>query len=144
MKAIGLLSGGLDSRLAVRIILDQVIEVEVLRFTSPFCRCDRSNRCHSTEVAKNFNIPINILIKKIDSLEIIKKPTYGYGSGINRCIDCRIDVLKKAKECADSAGVRFIFSGEVLGQRPVSQYRRALGIMGREVGLEGRLPENLP
>ena len=139
MKAIALLSGGLDSTLAVRIILDQGIEVEALKFTSPFCQCDREGRCYSAEVAKEFNIPLHTIAKGPDYLEMIRNPRHGYGSGINPCIDCRIYMLKKAKEYAEQAGARFIFTGEVLGQRPMSQHRSAMMMIEKESGLEGRL-----
>lgn len=139
MKAIALLSGGLDSTLAVRIILDLGIEVEALKFTSPFCQCDRNGRCYSADVARELHIPIKTFIKGSDYLEIIKKPKYGYGSGLNPCIDCRIYMLKKAKKYAESAGAHFIFTGEVLGQRPMSQHRRALMTIEREAGLHGKL-----
>src|SRR3990172_4855026 len=139
MKAIGFLSGGLDLMLAVGIILDQGVEVEALKFTSPFCQCDRKGRCYSAEVAGELHIPIRTLVKGSDYLEIIKKPQYGYGSGVNPCIDCRIYMLKKAKEYAKSAGAQFIFTGEVLGQRPMSQHRRAFMTIERDAGLEGKL-----
>jgi tRNA U34 2-thiouridine synthase MnmA/TrmU len=139
LKALALLSGGLDSTLAVRIILDQGIDVEALKFTSPFCQCDREGRCYSAEVAKELNIPIKTIAKGTDYIDIIKNPKHGYGSGINPCIDCRIYMLKKAKEYAGQTGAQFIFTGEVLGQRPMSQHRRALMTIERESGLEGML-----
>ncbi|OHD66186.1 MAG: hypothetical protein A2176_08065 [Spirochaetes bacterium RBG_13_51_14] len=139
MKAIALLSGGLDSTLAVRIILDQGIEIEALKFTSPFCKCDREGRCYSAEVANELKIPVKTIAKGADYLEIIKRPKFGYGSGMNPCIDCRIYMLKKAKEYAEYAGAQFIFTGEVLGQRPMSQQRRALKIIEEEAGLGGKL-----
>ncbi len=139
MKAIALLSGGLDSTLAVRIILDQGIDVEALKFTSPFCQCDNNGRCYSNEVAREFNIPIKTMAKGEEYLEIIKNPKHGYGSGINPCIDCRIFILTKAREYAEITGADFVFTGEVLGQRPMSQHRKALEIIEREAGLEGKL-----
>ena len=139
MKAVALLSGGLDSALAVRKILEQGIEVEALKFTSPFCLCDRSGRCHSREVAKELNIPVKTIEKGDDYLEIVKNPKFGYGSGMNPCIDCRIYMLKKAKEYAETIGAELIVTGEVLGQRPMSQHRAALKKIESEAGLEGRL-----
>lgn len=139
MKALALLSGGLDSTLAVRLILDQGIEVEALKFTSPFCQCDQGGKCHSAEVARELNIPIKTMYKGDDYLEIVKNPKHGYGTGINPCIDCRIFMLKKAKEYAETTGAQFIFTGEVLGQRPMSQHKRALDIIENESGLTGKL-----
>ncbi len=139
MKALALLSGGLDSTLAVRLILDQGIEVEALKFTSPFCQCDRGGKCFSAEAARELNIPVKNIFKGDDYLEIVKHPKHGYGKGINPCIDCRIYMLRKAKEYAESTGARFIFTGEVLGQRPMSQHRQALDIIEKDSGLVGRL-----
>jgi len=89
MKALGLLSGGLDSTLAVKLILDQDIDVVAINFTSPFCLCDRGG-CGAVGVAKKFNIPLKIVKKGGDYLRIIKKPKHGYGKNMNPCIDCRI------------------------------------------------------
>lgn len=139
MKALALLSGGLDSTLAVRLMLDQGIEVEALKFTSPFCQCDHGGKCFSAEAARELNIPIKTMFKGDDYLEIVMHPKHGHGTGINPCIDCRIFMLKKAKEYAETTGAQFIFTGEVLGQRPMSQHRRALEIIEKESGLEGKL-----
>jgi len=139
MKAIALLSGGLDSALAVRIILEQGIEVEALKFTSIFCNCDNNGKCYSEEIGRELDIPVKTMFKGEDYLEIIKNPTHGRGSGVNPCIDCRIYMLKKSKEYAESAGASFIFTGEVLGQRPMSQHREALNAIEKGSGLEGRL-----
>lgn len=139
MKALALLSGGLDSTLAVRLMLDQGIEVEALKFTSPFCQCDHGGKCFSAEAARELNIPIKTMFKGDDYLEIVMHPKHGHGTGINPCIDCRIFMLKKAKEYAETSGAQFIFTGEVLGQRPMSQHRRALEIIEKESGLEGKL-----
>lgn len=139
MKALALLSGGLDSTLAVKLILEQGIEVEALNFVSPFCVCNRKGRCYSAEVATKFNIPLRTVAKGEEYLEIVRHPKYGYGSGMNPCIDCRIFMLKKAKEYAEKIGAKFIFTGEVLGQRPMSQHKRALKLIEKEAGLEGKV-----
>ena len=139
MKALALLSGGLDSTLAVKLILDQGIEVEALNFVSPFCQCNHKGKCYSSEVATRFNISLKILKKGEDYLEVIRYPKYGYGSGVNPCIDCRIYMMKKAKEYAAQTGVKFIFTGEVLGQRPMSQHRQAMSIIEKETGLDGKI-----
>ncbi len=139
IKALGLLSGGLDSILATKLMLEQGIEVIAVNFTSPFCLCNTKGKCHAIEVAKKFNIPIKIVPKGKDYLKILRNPKYGYGSGMNPCIDCRIYMLKKAKALAKKLGAKFIFTGEVLDERPMSQHFKALKIIEREAGLENKI-----
>ncbi|MDD2852548.1 MAG: hypothetical protein PHY09_11730 [Desulfuromonadaceae bacterium] len=141
-KAIALLSGGLDSTLAVKMMLDLGIKVEALNFTSPFCTCTGKNsgcKSEAVRVAQEYNIPIKVLHKGLDYLEIVRSPVYGYGKGMNPCIDCRIYLLKRAKEYMVESGADFVITGEVLGQRPMSQRRDTLRIIERESGLKGLL-----
>jgi hypothetical protein len=141
-KAIALLSGGLDSTLAVKMMLDLDIEVEALNFTSPFCNCTGKNsgcKSEAVRVAREYNIPIKVVHKGVDYLEIVRNPVHGYGKGLNPCIDCRIYLLRKAKEYMHDSGADFVFTGEVLGQRPMSQRRDTLRVIERESGLEGFL-----
>jgi tRNA U34 2-thiouridine synthase MnmA/TrmU len=141
-KALALLSGGLDSTLAVKMMLDMGIEVEALNFTSPFCTCTGKNagcKSEAVRVAEEFRIPIKVIHKGLDYLEIVRNPTHGYGKGINPCVDCRIYLLKKAKEYMSESGSHFVITGEVLGQRPMSQRRDTLRVIERESGLEGLL-----
>jgi len=141
-KAIALLSGGLDSTLAVKMMLDMGIDVEALNFTSPFCTCTGKNsgcKSEAVRVAQEFNIPIKVVHKGLDYLEIVRNPKHGYGKGVNPCVDCRIYLLRKAKEYMLECGADFIITGEVLGQRPMSQRRDALRVIERESGLEGLL-----
>lgn len=141
-KALALLSGGLDSTLAVKMMLDLGIDVEALNFTSPFCTCTGKNRgCKSeaVRVAEEFNIPIKVIHKGLDYLEIVRNPKHGYGKGLNPCVDCRIYLLSKAREYMAECGADFIITGEVLGQRPMSQRRDTLRVIERESGLEGLL-----
>ncbi len=141
-KAIALLSGGLDSTLAVKMMLDLGINVEALNFTSPFCTCTGKNsgcKSEAVRVAQEFNIPIKVMHKGVDYLETIRNPVYGYGKGVNPCIDCRIYLLKKAREYMLESGADFVFTGEVLGQRPMSQRRDTLRVIERESGLDGLL-----
>ena len=138
IKAIALLSGGLDSTLAVKLMIDQGVDVHVLNFVTPFCTCTRKGCKHeASRVAKLFNIPVKIISAGRDYIEMIKNPKYGYGSNINPCIDCRIFLFRKAKKYMDEIGARFIITGEVLGQRPMSQHKKALNIIEKESETEG-------
>jgi len=137
IKAVGLLSGGLDSTLAVKLILDQKIDVTVLNFYSPFCTCTRKGCRHEAKkVSEFFDIPIKIIPAGKEYIQMIKNPKHGYGSNMNPCIDCRIFMFKKAKKYMQEIGAKFIFTGEVLGQRPMSQHKKASEIIEREAGLE--------
>jgi len=141
-KALALLSGGLDSTLAVKMMLDMGIDVEALNFTSPFCTCTGKNsgcKSEAVRVAQEFDIPIKVVHKGLDYLEIVRNPRHGYGKGVNPCVDCRIYLLRKAKEYMSECGADFIITGEVLGQRPMSQRRDSLRVIERESGLEGLL-----
>ena len=139
MKALGLLSGGLDSTLAVKLILDQNIDVIALKFTSPFCQCDQKGKCYASIATKKFNIPLKIMHKGQEYLQIVRNPKHGHGSGLNPCIDCRIFMLKKAKSYAKRIGAKFIFTGEVLNERPMSQHRPSLNLIEKECGLQGKI-----
>jgi len=138
VKAIGLLSGGLDSTLAVKLMIDQDIQVIAFNLITPFCTCTRKGCRHEArKVSKKFNIPIKIFTVGEEYIEMIKHPRYGYGSNMNPCIDCRIFLLKKAKVYMEKIRAKFIFTGEVLGQRPMSQYRRAMSLIEKEADLKG-------
>ena len=139
-KAIVLLSGGLDSTLAVKLILDQGIEVEALNFVTPFCTCNRGGEgCAARRVADEFGIPCKTVAVTDEFFQVVRNPRYGYGSGMNPCLDCRILMFSRARERMEEIGAAFVFTGEVLGQRPMSQHRRAMRIIDRESGLDGRV-----
>ena len=98
-KAIGLLSGGLDSTLAVKLIVDQGIEVEAMNFVTPFCNCNRKGMgCEAKRVADAVGIPCKTIGVTDEFFELIKHPRHGYGSGMNPCLDCRILMFSKAKQ----------------------------------------------
>jgi len=138
VKAIGLLSGGLDSTLAVKLLIDQGIEVTAFNMITPFCTCTRKGCKHEAgKVAKQFGIPVKIIAVGEDYIEMIKHPKHGYGRNMNPCIDCRIFMFRKAKAYMEEIGARFIFTGEVLGQRPMSQHRRAMNLIEKESELQG-------
>ena len=134
MKALTLLSGGLDSILATKLVLDQGIDVVAVTFILPFAaeKVDSASK-----IAERFDIPHLKVEVGTDYVEVIRNPKHGYGSGMNPCIDCRIYMLKKAKRIADELGANFIITGDVLGERPMSQHRKALALEEREAGLEG-------
>ncbi|MBI5874904.1 MAG: 7-cyano-7-deazaguanine synthase [Deltaproteobacteria bacterium] len=139
-KAVALLSGGLDSTLAVKVMLEQGIEIVALNFTSTFCTCScRGSVCsnEAARVAKEFAVPIKVLQKGLDYIEVVRNPKYGYGQGMNPCVDCRIYMHRLAKKYMEEIGASFIITGEVLGQRPMSQRRDAFKNIERESGLLG-------
>ncbi len=139
---LGLVSGGLDSLTACLILKLQGIEVVGLNFKSPFCLCDKSlshSECGLNLFYDKLDIKINTLAKGDDYLEIVKNPKFGYGKNLNPCIDCRIYILKKAKDYMRKFNAHFIFTGEVLNQRPKSQNLKALKIVESEAELEGIL-----
>jgi len=138
VKALGMLSGGLDSTLAVKLIQEQGIDVEAINFVTPFCQC-RKGGCGASEAAKTFKIPLKMVNAGTDYLRMVRNPKFGYGKNLNPCIDCRIYMLKKAKNFAKQIGAKFIFTGEVLGQRPMSQHKGALDLIEREAGLQGKI-----
>jgi|UniRef100_A0A7V3PUI3 tRNA U34 2-thiouridine synthase MnmA/TrmU len=139
-KAIGLLSGGLDSTLAVKIIIDQGIEVVVLHFITPFCTCTR-NGCRNAAkiVAERWGIEIKVIGFKDEYIKLVKNPRFGYGRNMNPCIDCRIYMFSQARRYLEETGADFVFTGEVLGQRPMSQNLWAMKLIEQESGLTGRL-----
>jgi len=138
IKAVGLLSGGLDSTLAARVLLDQGIDVYAINFVSPFCTCTpKSMGCSAVAkaVEQLGNIPLKRMAMGDDYLLMIQSPKYGHGRGMNPCIDCRIMKIRKAAEYMREIGASFLFTGEVLGQRPMSQHRRAMKIIDRDSGV---------
>jgi len=139
VRAVGLLSGGLDSTLAVKLMMDQGVDVTAFNYKSPFCQCDREGGCEALGVATKLGLPLHVEAGGQEYVRMLRNPRHGYGSGMNPCIDCRILMLKRAKRFAKKIGAKFLFTGEVLGQRPMSQHREALRIVEKESGLEGRI-----
>ncbi len=138
-KAIALLSGGLDSRLAVRMMLDQDIEVEAVNFVTIFCTCTAKNSCKSEarKAAADFGIPLKVLNATDEILAAVRQPRHGFGRGLNPCLDCRISMFRRAGSRMREAGADFMVTGEVWGERPMSQRPDALRTIERESGLEG-------
>ena len=139
MKAIALLSGGLDSTLAAKLVLEQGIELEALNFLTVFCTCtNRGETCLASQKAVDaLGIPLKVFNVSEEYLDVVKHPKHGYGSNMNPCIDCRIFMMKKAKAYMEEAGASFIVTGEVLGERPMSQRRDAMRLIEKEAGLDG-------
>jgi len=133
-RAVVLFSGGLDSRLVVEILQKQGIEVEALNFRLPFgCNCGNDFKNEKFKVII-FDCTKEPLLEEY--LNILRHPKHGRGSGINPCIDCKIFMFKKAKEYADKHKIRIIATGEVLGQRPMSQTESSLNRINKEIGFE--------
>jgi len=141
MKAIALLSGGLDSTLAARIVKDLGIELIAFNTITPFCLCNHrsdSGCFHgASAVAKDLGLKFMNQDVGAEFLEIVKSPAHGYGSNINPCIDCRILLFKKARELMIKEKADFVITGEVVGQRPMSQNPRTLRLIEEESGLKG-------
>ncbi len=140
-KVVALLSGGLDSTLAVKIMKDQGFDIKALAIKTPFCDFDCGHGCgfKVMEVADKLGVDLKTVYLGQEYLEMLANPKHGYGSGMNPCIDCRAMMYKVAKEYMDNINAEFIITGEVLDQRPMSQNRRALKIIEREAGVEGKV-----
>ncbi len=148
IKALGLLSGGLDSILAVKVIQQQDIEVTGISFETPFFGPERARMA-----ADKIGIPLIVFDITEVHLQMLKNPRYGYGKNMNPCIDCHALMLNCAGERMQELGADFLFTGEVLGQRPMSQNRNSLHIVAKNSGFEQYilrplsarlLPETLP
>lgn len=126
------MSGGLDSTLAAKIVKDQGVEVIGLHLLSPF-----GCRTHMEASARSIGVRVIYKEKGESYLDLIKNPRYGYGKNMNPCIDCRISMFLLADVVRQDEGAHFILTGEVLGQRPMSQRRDAICIIDRDSHLDG-------
>jgi tRNA-uridine 2-sulfurtransferase len=129
VKAIALLSGGLDSMLAAQVVRRQSIEVICLTFETPFFNAEKAR-----DAACELNLPLIVENFTDDHLVMLKSPRYGYGKNMNPCIDCHTLMLKYAGRKMEETGADFILTGEVLGQRPMSQTRQSLSIVAKNSG----------
>jgi len=139
-KAMVLLSGGLDSTLALAMMKEMGVEVVAVSFKTPFCNFDcGSGACGGKigDTTLKYGVEWKPVSLGEEYLEIVRKPRHGYGSAMNPCVDCRVMMYRRAREMMDEAGADFVVTGEVVGQRPMSQNRQALQIIERESGLEG-------
>jgi tRNA U34 2-thiouridine synthase MnmA/TrmU len=128
-KAISLFSGGLDSILAVKVIQDQDIYVQGVTFETPFFNARKAR-----ETARHIELPLLVVDITERHLAMLKAPRYGYGKNMNPCIDCHTLMVHTAGEIMMETGADFLFTGEVLGQRPMSQTRQSLHIVAKNSG----------
>ena len=148
VRALGLMSGGLDSMLAVRVLLDQGIEVRGITFQTPFFGPEGAQKA-----AEQLGIVLLVVDIGEAHLEMLKNPQYGYGSQMNPCIDCHALMLKRAGRIMDEESFDLLSTGEILGQRPMSQRKDALRAVEKLSGYGGYilrplsaklLPETIP
>ncbi len=131
VRAIGLCSGGLDSQLAVCVLKAQGIEVEIITYDSPFY-----NPAAAIKAAKQLDVKLHLIDFTEEIVGLVNNPPHGFGKCMNPCIDCHALMFKRAGEMMLEKGFDFIFTGEVLNQRPMSQNRRSLGVVAKDSSFE--------
>jgi len=159
-KAVALISGGLDSLLATRVMLEQGIHVEGINFYTGFCveghthairKKDKSKpkRNNALWSAEQLGIKLHIIDIVEEYKNVLLNPKHGYGKNMNPCLDCKIFMVNKARQWANENNFDFIITGEVIGQRPMSQRKDTMPVISRESGADDRLlrplcAQNLP
>ena len=159
-KAVSLISGGLDSMLATKAMIEQGIHVEGINFFTGFCveghthsirkkKQKKPQRNNSLWVAEQLGIKLHIVDIVDDYKDVVINPKHGYGSNLNPCLDCKIFMVNKAKQWMEEHDFDFIFTGEVIGQRPMSQRKETMPIIAGESGIDDLLlrplcAKNLP
>ncbi len=139
-KAIALFSGGLDSILACRLVARQGIEVTAVKFVTPFFDYDLLLRpSYSQEIKEKYGIEVVLRDVSDEYFALLRAPAHGYGKHFNPCLDCKIFMMTKARQMMQESGAAFLISGEVVGQRPMSQRRDALRVVERDSGCHGIL-----
>ena len=133
-RGLSLLSGGLDSQLAVCVLREAGAEVEAVTFASPFFSADAAKKA-----AAALDVPLAVVDFTADVISLLKDPPHGFGGAVNPCIDCHATMIARAGEMMRTRGWDFVATGEVLNQRPMSQNRQSLGVVERSSGLAGRL-----
>lgn len=149
-RAVALISGGLDSMLAARSVIEQGVHVEGLNFFTGFCveghthalrnkHKEKKKRNNALWVAEQLNIKLHIIDIVEEYKNIVINPKHGYGAHLNPCLDCKVFMVRKAKEWMDEYHFDFIITGEVIGQRPNSQLKAKMPIVAQESGADDRL-----
>jgi len=133
-RGLCLLSGGLDSQLAICLLREQGLDIEAVVFSSPFFKISAAQ-----QAAENLKVKLHIVTFTHDILELVKHPPNGFGGALNPCIDCHARMIKRAGELMVEGGFDFVATGEVLNQRPMSQNRRSLEIVEHDAALNGHL-----
>ena len=133
-KGLSLLSGGLDSQLAVKVLQEAGADVEGVTFETPFFSSAAARRA-----AKALGVKLHVVDFTDDECRLIENPPHGFGGAMNPCIDCHATMIRRAGEMMAALGYDFVATGEVLNQRPMSQNRQSLGVVERTSGLQGRL-----
>ena len=153
VKAVVLMSGGLDSMLAAKIVELEGIEVHGINFYTGFCITEQRRRVDGAKSAASrktlvnpalksaaeVEVPVEIVDISKEYLEMVTKPKYGYGSNVNPCIDCRIHMLREAHVYMQKIGAKFLATGEVVGQRPMSQHKNTMRMIEKQAGVAGIL-----
>ncbi|HHH44542.1 MAG TPA: DUF814 domain-containing protein [Gammaproteobacteria bacterium] len=146
-KAVALISGGLDSLLAAKVIQEQGIHVEGINFYTGFCveghthairKKDRARpkRNNALWVAEQLGIKLHIIDIIEEYKDVVINPKHGYGANLNPCLDCKVFMVQKARQWIEAKGFDFIITGEVIGQRPMSQRKDTLPVISRESGAD--------
>lgn len=136
IKALSLFSGGLDSILATRVVMEQGIEVEAIQFVTPFFNYDILDdvEAHKQKMMAQYGIKVEVEDISRGYLQLLHNPAHGFGKNFNPCIDCKIMMFSRAKQLLKEKGASFLISGEVLGQRPMSQRRDTMNVIERDSG----------
>lgn len=149
-EAVALISGGLDSMLAARVVMEQGVHVEGINFYTGFCveghthairkrDQDKPKRNNALWVAEQLGIKLHIIDVSEEYKDVLLNPKHGYGANLNPCLDCKIFMVRKALEWIDENSFDFVITGEVIGQRPMSQRRDTMPVVARESGALDRL-----
>lgn len=149
-KALSLISGGLDSLLATKVVQDQGVHVEGVNFFTGFCveghthairQKDRARpkRNNALWVAETLGIKLHLIDVVDEYKDVVFNPRYGYGANLNPCLDCKIFMVRKAREWIEKNGFDFVITGEVVGQRPKSQRKHTMPIVQKDSGIDDRL-----
>ncbi len=165
-RAVALISGGLDSLLAAKVIQEQGVEVEGVNFFTGFCveghthairekQRTKPKRNNALWVAEQLGIKLHIVDVIEEYKDVLLNPKHGYGANMNPCLDCKVFMVKKAASLLQGSLLQegqgtennfmtdhdfdFIITGEVIGQRPKSQRKQTMPIIARESGADDRL-----